>query len=366
MYLKVISPAVAMGLLGLLLWLAYSVLKPFLVAIGWAVMITVVTYPIHVRLHRRLKGRTGLAAALMVLGIVILLVAPTVTLISTLGRQAAEIYPKIEEFVARGNPMEAIHGKLDAYKDTPVLGDLAEWARDLLPQASGLRTALPEGLKKVIATVTGLLTAALANFLLFLVNLILTLAALGIFYVRGEALAEEATSLLPLPEDRARALLARLGTVTRAVVKGVMLTCIAQGALGGLGFWVAGLPSPLLFGTLMAVASLVPVIGTWAVWIPGALYLLLTGETVAGIGLALWGAIVVGPTDNVLRPILTGGDTGIPMSLLLVGMIGGAISFGLTGLVLGPLVLAALLFVLEERRRTVPEAGAEEPPPADA
>ncbi len=361
---KVIAQAVALALLGLLLWLAYAVVKPFLIAIGWAVMITVVTYPIYARLRRKLKGRTGLAAALMVLGIVVLLVAPTIALISTLGRQAAEIYPKLEELVARGNPMETIHGKLDTYKDAPVLGTLAGWAQELLPPPGGLRTSLPEGMKKVIATVTGLLTAALSNFLVFLVNLFLTLAALGIFYVRGEALTEEATSLLPLPEERARELMGRLATVTRAVVKGVGLTCVAQGALGGLGFWATGLPSPLLFGTVMAFGALIPVVGTAIVWLPGALFLLFTGKTVAGVALILWGAIAVGNIDNVLRPVLAGGDLGIPMPLLLVGMIGGAISFGLTGLVLGPLVLATLLFVLEERRRRDPEA--EAPPPADA
>jgi len=362
-YRKVISPAVAVALLGLLLWLAYVVVKPFLVAIGWAVMITVVTYPIYFRLRRRLGGRAGPAAALMVLGIVVLLVAPTIALISTLGRQAAEVYPKLEELVARGSPMEAVHGKLDTYKDTPVLGTLAGWAKEALPPPGGLRAALPEGMKKVIATVTGLLTAALSNLLVFLVNLFLTLAALGVFYVRGEALAEEATSLLPLPEDRARVLMNRLGTVTKAVVKGVGLTCIAQGALGGLGFWAAGLPSPLLFGTVMAFGALIPVVGTAIVWLPGALFLLFTGKTVAGVALILWGALAVGNIDNVLRPLLAGGDIGVPMPLLLVGMLGGAISFGLTGLLLGPLVLATLLFLLEERRRACPEA--EAPPPAE-
>ncbi|MBE0602106.1 MAG: AI-2E family transporter [Deltaproteobacteria bacterium] len=362
MYRKVIAPVFAGALLALLVWLAYAVVKPFLVAIGWALMITVVTYPLYERLRRLLRGRSGLAATLMVVGIVLLLVAPTVGLIGSLSRQASEIYPKLEELAARGNPLEAIHGKLDAYGDTPVLGTLAGWVRELLPAPGELQTTLPEGMKKAIGFVTGLLTAALSNALLFLVNLFLTLAALGIFYLRGKTLAEEVTSLLPLPPESGRKLMDRLETVTKAVVKGVGLTCLAQGALGGLGFWAAGLPSPLLFGTVMAFASLVPVIGTWVVWVPGALFLLFTGKTFAGIGLALWGAIVVGNIDNVLRPILTGGDTGMPMPLLIVGMLGGAISFGLTGLILGPLVFAALLFVLEERR----QAGSveETPPPA--
>jgi predicted PurR-regulated permease PerM len=207
-----------------------------------------------------------------------------------------------------------------------------------------------------------MVTAALSNVLAFLINLLLTLVALGFFYTRGEPLLREVTSLLPLHEDRGRELMSRMGTVTQAVVKGVGLTCIAQGTLGGLGWWVAGLPSPLLFGTVMAFGSLVPVVGTTVVWLPGALYLLFTGKTAAGIGLILWGAIAVGSADNVLRPLLSGGNIGMPMPLLIVGILGGMIAFGLSGLLLGPLALSALLFVLEEYHRL--DAAEEAPPPA--
>jgi predicted PurR-regulated permease PerM len=113
----------------------------------------------------------------------------------------------------------------------------------------------------------------------------------------------------------------------------------------------------------MAFGALIPVVGTAIVWLPGALFLLFTGKTVAGVALILWGALAVGNIDNVLRPLLAGGDIGVPMPLLLVGMLGGAISFGLTGLLLGSLVFATLLFLLEERRRACPEA--EAPPPAE-
>lgn len=352
MYERVIAPAVACALLVLLAWLVYTVASPFLVAIGWAATLTVVTFPVYDRLRRKLGGRTGLAATLMVLAIVLVLVVPTIGLMGALSRQAAEVYPKLEELASQDNPLQPIQEKLDAYKDDPILGPLAAWVRPQLTAAAGdIRTTVPEGVKKVIGAVTGMVTAALSNVFSFLLNLFLTLAALGIFYTRGEILLEEVTSLLPLPAERSRELMTRLGVVTKAVVKGVGLTCIAQGILGGLGFWVTGLPSPLLFGTVMAFASLIPVVGTALVWLPGALYLLFTGKTAGGIGLILWGALAVGNIDNVLRPLLIGGNIGIPMPLLIVGILGGLFSYGLTGLVLGPLVLTVLLFVLEEHRR---------------
>lgn len=352
MYERVIAPAFACALLVLLAWLVYTVASPFLVAIGWGTILTVVTFPVYDRLRRKLGGRQGLAATLMVLAIVLVLVVPTIGLMGALSRQAADVYPRLEELASRENPLQPVLEKLDAYTDHPLLGGLAKWSRtQITAAAGGFRTTVPEGVKKVIGAVTGMLTAALSNVLSFLLNLFLTLATLGIFYTRGEFLLEEVTSLLPLSGDRSRELMTRLGAVTKAVVKGVGLTCIAQGVLGGLGFWVTGLPSPLLFGTVMAFGSLIPFVGTAVVWLPGALYLLFTGKTFAGIGLILWGALVVGSIDNILRPLLTGGNIGIPMPLLIVGILGGLFAYGLTGLVLGPLVLTVLLFVLEEHRR---------------
>ncbi len=364
MYQRVISPLVTSALLILLVYLVYTVARPFLVSIGWGAILTVVTFPLYDRLRRVLRGRTGAAATLMVFAIVLVLVVPTLTLMGTLSRQAADVYPKLEKLAAQENPLQPVLERLDAYKDDPLLGPLASWVRPQITAAAGdIRTTLPEGVKKVIRAVTGMLTAALTNFFAFLVNLILTLAALGIFYTRGEFLAGEVASLLPLPLERSRALLNRVGVVTKAVVKGVGLTCIAQGALGGLGFWATGLPSPILFGTMMAFGSLVPVVGTAVVWLPGAIYLIVTGQTVAGVGLVLWGALAVGNIDNVLRPLLIGGNAGMPMPLLIVGILGGLFSYGLTGLVLGPLVLAVLLFVLEEYRRQIDATRASPPVP---
>ena len=167
---------------------------------------------------------------------------------------------------------------------------------------------------------------------------------MGIFYVKGESLLGEVAALVPLPRMRTRELFSRLGVVTKAVAKGVGLTCLAQGALGGVGFWVAGLPSPLLFGTVMAFSGLIPVVGTAIVWVPGVLYLFFTGQTAWGVGLSIWCALVVGNIDNVLRPLLIGGNAGMPLPLLLVGILGGLFAYGLMGLIIGPLILTVLLF----------------------
>jgi predicted PurR-regulated permease PerM len=298
----------------------------------------------------------------MVLLVILLLVAPAVGLIGALGQQAADVYRWGEKAASQDNPVQSIIERLAAYRNHPVLGRGVEW---ILPQieafAANAKHTVPEAMKKVIGTVTGMLTSVLANVLQFFLNLILALAATGIFYVRGESLLDEVAALVPLPRERSRELFSRLGMVTKAVVKGVGLTCMAQGALAGLGFWIAGIPSALLFGVVMAFTGLIPVVGTAIVWVPAVLYLMLTGKASWGVGLLLWCVLVVGNIDNVLRPLLIGGKAGMPLPLLLVGILGGLFAYGLKGLIIGPLTLTVLLFVLEEYHREVPDA--EEPLP---
>ena len=365
MYRKVIAPFIACTLLAFLAYLVYRLAQPFLAAIGFGVVLTVITFPLYERLRRKLGGRDGAAATLMVLLVLLLLVLPAVGLIGALGQQAADVYRWGEKAAGRENPVQRILATLDAYRGHPILGRGVEWVRPQIEAfAADAKQTVPEAMKKVIGAVTGMLTSILANVLTFLLNLVLALAAMGIFYARGESLLGEVTALVPLPRGRTRELFARLGMVMKAVVKGVGLTCLAQGALGGLGFWVAGIPSPLLFGTVMAFMGLIPVVGTAIVWVPGVLYLFFTGQTTWAVGLLLWCALVVGNIDNVLRPLLIGGKAGMPLPLLIVGILGGLFSFGLMGLIIGPLVLTVLLFVLEEYHREVPDAEESLPPVA--
>jgi len=363
LYRRVIAPFIACSLLAFLAYLVYQLARPFLAAIGVGVVLTVITFPLYERLRRKLGGRDGAAAALMVLLVLLLLVIPAMGLIGALGQQATDVYRWFEKAAGRDNPVQPLLEKLDTYRGRPLLGTVADWIRPQIEAfATGAKQTVPEAFKKLIGTVTGMVTSVLANVLTFLINLILALAAMGIFYARGRGLLEQVAALVPLPRERTRELFVRLGEVTKAVVKGIGLTCLAQGALGGLGFWAAGLPSPLLFGTVMAFTALIPVVGTAIVWLPGVLYLLLTGQTTWGVGLLLWCAVVVGNADNVLRPLLIGGKAGMPLPLLIVGILGGLLAYGLMGLLIGPLTLTVLLFVLEEYHREVPDAEESLPP----
>ena len=142
-------------------------------------------------------------------------------------------------------------------------------------------------------------------------------------------------------------LLERLTSVTRATIKGTLVIGIIQGTLAGLGFWAAGIDGSAFWGTIMAVLSIVPGIGSALIWVPAVIYLFITGQTLAATLLLTWCAAVVGTIDNVLRTSLVGKDAKMPDLLILIGTLGGLFLFGPIGFIVGPIVCGLFLTVWE-------------------
>ncbi|MNP16994.1 putative inner membrane protein [compost metagenome] len=164
------------------------------------------------------------------------------------------------------------------------------------------------------------------------------------FFLRdGLDVARNVRMAIPLGEQHKRRLQIKFTRVVRATVKGNIVVSIVQGALGGLVFWVLDIPSPVFWGVMMAFLSLLPLVGAGMVWGPVALFFMINGALWQGVGLALFGILVIGLVDNVLRPILVGKDTRMPDYLVLISTLGGLALFGLNGFVIGPLIAA--LFV---------------------
>jgi len=342
----------------LLLYLLYRLMSPFLVGIGWAIVLAVTTYPLYRRLRRSLRDRETLSAAVMIMAVTILLVGPTIGFVGLLGKQSIRTYNVLERIGQEGGAVRFLQERLAPYETHQVIGPWVVKGRVYLERtAADLETTVTPAAKKAIAAILGLFTATLSNFLSFLLHLSVMLITLGIFYLKGEFLFGEVRSFLPLTEAKKEALFRRLDLVMKAVIRGIVLTWAVQGVLGGIGFWITGLPSPAVFGVLTAFAAIVPVVGTTLVWGPGAVYLILAGKTVHGVGLLVWGAIVVGRVDTILLPMLIGKKVDIPLSLILVGVVGGVFAFGLMGLVIGPLLLSVTLFFLEVyREKLLPPA----------
>jgi predicted PurR-regulated permease PerM len=331
------------GLL-LSLYLLYRILDPFLLALGWAAVIAIATFPIYQRLEAALGAGGWKAPGLMTLAVFLVIVVPAVVLIALLVQELLHVQGMIE-VKANGQAFA------DRVLQDPRVAGWIERAEALAAQANiDLRSAAVTAAKNTVTFLLGAVTAVVKNVFFFLFQILLVLLALFFLYRDGRALDRAFWSVLTLPDARRDELRETVENMVAAVVLGVLVTAAVQALLLGLGFWVAGLPSPILFGALAVVAAMVPVVGVLLVWGPAAAYLALTADVTTTVLFVLWNAIAVGGIDNVLRPMLVSGRTGLPLPLMLLGALGGLAAFGFLGLVLGPLVIALFIGVFQLQR----------------
>ena len=331
------------------LYLVYRILAPFLDTLGWAGVIGIATYPLYRRLRNRLSGRSTMAASIMTPLVVVTLVVPFILFIFILGGEVSQVYQYLEKATAGGGP-----DVLGTLSRNPSIHLVLQKIQPLLDMLDiEFSTTLLPALKKFAAFLLGYSTAILKNFFLMIIKLVLMVITLFFLYRDGEAFLQRFLSVLPLEEAESDDLLDTVRRVLSAVIYGILLTCLVQGILGGIGFWFSGLPSPILFGALMAVAALVPVMGTALIWLPGALWLIASGEMMMGIVLLAWGMFVVGMIDNLLRPLFISGRAHLSLFIIALGVLGGVFAFGPLGVVTGPIILALFLAVFEIYARRV-------------
>jgi predicted PurR-regulated permease PerM len=202
--------------------------------------------------------------------------------------------------------------------------------------------AAAKSIGSFLVTVASRMTATTAVFLL---NLFVMVYAMFFFLKDGEKILEKIFYYLPLSDEDEELMLHRFISITRATVKGTLVIGIIQGALAGFAFWLAGIDGAAFWGTIMAILSIVPGIGAALIWVPAVIYLIVTGQLLAGLLLFAWCAAVVGTIDNILRPILVGKDARMPDLLILVGTLGGLFLFGPIGFIVGPIVCGLFLTV---------------------
>jgi predicted PurR-regulated permease PerM len=284
-----------------------------------------------------------------------------VGVVALLAGEASDTYRVLESAAQSGR----VPG-FDAIRIHPSVAPWVERGESLLRSFNvDLRANLLPTAKQAVSSLLGFASGVLKNVFLTLLNLLLTLVILFFIYRDGRRLQEGFWAVVPLPGADKKILKENLSRVLTASVIGILGTCLVQGILGGIGFWIGGLPSPVLFGSLMAIAALVPFVGTALFWVPGGIYLLLAGKTAKGIFLLAWGALVVGSADNILRPLLIGEKAKLPFSLMALGAIGGLAAFGLMGVVIGPVILSLSLVLFGMYRARAHPAAEPAPPPGE-
>jgi predicted PurR-regulated permease PerM len=315
------------------------ILLPFYGAILWGVIFAVVFRGLYRRVLLDMPHRPSIAAVTTLLVIVVMVIIPISLVGSLLVQEAVGTYERIQS------------GELNVVRFfEQVRAALPGWADRLLDRV-GLDTlgAVGERLSTVLTRSAQFIAAQALNIgqnaLDFVISLTIMLYLLFFLLRDGERLARRIRQAVPLRAEQQRNLADRFNVVIRATIKGNLVVALAQGALGGLIFWVLGVHAPILWGTLMAFLSLLPAVGAGVVWVPVAIYFIATGEAGKGIILILFGVLVIGLVDNFLRPILVGKDTKMPDYVVLISTLGGIAVFGLNGFVLGPLIAALFITV---------------------
>jgi predicted PurR-regulated permease PerM len=328
-----------MVLLAALGYLVWRIVTPLWHPLAWALLLGSLLAPLNLKLVTRLGGRRQLASSVTLLATVLLFILPVAAVTGAVAAQAAQLLNRLEPQMpdmsqgmvfdlARLPWLERPLAWIDA-NTTISLAQLQGWLIE------GSRKVL-EGLMSSGGTfVMGALGTA-ASFVLMLFVLFFVLRD-------GPAVALQVVRMLPIEDRRRARLWQHLTDVTRAVFLGIGLTALVQGILVGVGFWIAGLPSPLVFGVVAVLVALIPMVGSALVWVPGALFLAARGDYGYAIFLAAWGAVVVGMVDNFLRPMLISGRADVPTVAVFVGVMGGLAAFGFIGLFVGPIVLGLLV-----------------------
>ena len=335
------------------LWIIW----PFSGAILWAVIAAIVAAPSYqkrITANPKAKGRWAGLYTFAVLAIIIL---PALGIGTILVEQAVSLVNAIQtkeiDIVAIGRSVET---------------SLPDWLQDIL-QSNGFGTLedaarqlgrlIAGSAQLLVGNVVSVGTNALSLFLQISIMLYLFF-----FFLRdGRRITATVNRSIPLASRHKAEFGQKFMSMARATIKGTLIVALVQGLLGGVTFWLLGLDAPVLWGTLMGIFSLIPAFGTGVIWIPMAIYLMLTGDVTKGVILVAIGAGVISMVDNVLRPILVGKDTGLPDWLLLVVTLGGVALFGFNGILIGPMIAALFIAAwdMTTRDHVLDEFTSEEP-----
>jgi predicted PurR-regulated permease PerM len=313
-----------------------AMIRPFLIAVLLAAVFSALAGPLYRGLRRRFRGQAVPAAVVTILIVLMVIVVPLTVFFGIVASEAIQVTsnvtPWIERQVSQPDELDKLLQRI------PLLDRLQPYQDQLAARIGQLAGTLGTFIVNSVAH----MTRGTVNFLL---QLFIMLYAMFFFLIGGRAMLDRILYYMPLsPKDETR-MVERFVSVTRATIKGTLVIGIVQGGLAGLAFWVAGIHAPAFWGTVMAVLSIIPGIGTGLVWVPAVIYLFAIGRTGAAIGLLVWCAVVVGLADNFLRPWLVGRDTKMSDLLVLLSTLGGLFLFGAVGIIIGPVIAALFVTV---------------------
>jgi predicted PurR-regulated permease PerM len=325
-------------LVGLVL-LGFRVMEPFIIPVVWAAILAFVTWPAYERVLRACRGRAIIASLLLTTAVSLAVIVPIAWLALVLRFELARVWQDTQDLLAGGLQLPPAILKI------PWLG---EQLRELAARASQDPTVLGLELRKVADHSINQIVRLIGGIGREAAKMGLTAVSLFFVYKDGRRVSGQLADALgqvlgPYVDSYRRA----IEQTVKAVVYGLVLAALVQGVLVGIGYWVAGVSAPVFLAALTTVAGLIPFAAP-TIWGCVCVWLFVKGSTVAGVGLLIWGGIVMGWTDHFVRPLLISREAQIPFLVVLFGVLGGLAAFGLVGLFVGPVILAVLLAIWRE------------------
>lgn len=335
-YLTIVAAFATGGLIFLLGLLASPILEP----LAWALIIGIATIPYHKRLLNRFPKHPGRAAGLMVLAVTVCFILPTAGLIAAIAQSAPDWIREAQGMVAA----------------FPKSGASFLHRLPFLDHATSLveRAGVDVGgyVSKYAGTISGAIVNGAANMAKGLAELLFILAVslfiLFFIYRDGEQVVSTVVGRFGSQQDDIKRYLHRFQSTTTAVAVGTLFTCLVQGITAGIGYLIAGVPAPVMFGGLTAIAALVPVVGTGIIWVPLAVFVAVKVSYLKAGLLVLWCMFFVGLADNAIRPLAVGAKGDVPVPAVVLGAICGVTTIGLLGLILGPIIFATVINLWHE------------------
>ncbi|MCU1287245.1 MAG: hypothetical protein JWO13_3595 [Acidobacteriales bacterium] len=333
-----------LALAAISLYFCYLIARPFVGAIFSAVMLVIVFHPIHVHIQARFQSSNAAALVSTILVLVILII-PAVGLGIVIGKETKGLQHLL-------NQRSAEQGGLDQYV-SHVLERPLSWAGRYVDLSEfDMRAAILRRQEQISQYLLSSGARIVSNFISFFVNAVAAFFTLFFLFRDGGSMKEHAAVVLPLTRDQVDRLFTGVSNSIIANVYGVFAVGAAQGVLTGLAFWALGVPSPVFWGLITALFSTVPFIGSAAVWGPAVIVLAASGHLWKALILLVWGAAVVGQSDNFIRPYVISKRAQLNTLLVFFALLGGVEAFGVMGLFIGPVVLSLTHVVLEMLRET--------------
>jgi len=322
-------------LLGIILVIAiqfYTIIYGFFPSIAAGCVFAYLFQPIYLRLLKITKKKS-LSAFIIILIMFILILVPLSITVNALQEQIQTVFRE-DTFKNLLNTLQ----KIETFINTRFTIQVSDYyLSDLLPKLfSAIQQTITEIAPKMIYSITG-----------YILSVFLTIFLMYYLLINSRYVIDTFKDYFPLSHDNSRILLEEMGKDTKSLIYGQFLIACIQGSLGAIGFFICGIPGAVLWGVIMAIMSFIPVLGSGIVWFPACLILLARGEYFSGIGLILWGTLIISTSDNIIRPKLTSSLGKIHPVTVLLGIFIGLKEWGLVVIVIGPLIISVLITLIK-------------------